>query len=297
MKFKPSRLNIFTLLNFYSLYLMIPENIRTVSVTHKQRCTICRSISLAPVLDLPQLPLTGIYVEGHERDDRFPKVDQTWMLCLECGHGQLKYIIDPEYLYEDTYTHRGGVSPIASGGNDFFTEFVNRVAGQQHFRLLVDVGCSDLYLLRKLRSRADQAVGVDPIWIGKNHVSPEGIRVIGKYVEQVNWGTELPEKPDFIVSAHSFKRLIQELGCTYLTHTFNFSFWSGTMLMAFTKQRPSVAIVAEKKNTPETALRAFSLFKNQLATLTDTLAHIEEPIWGYGGAQMLPTLAYHMGSY
>lgn len=339
------------MLNFYSLYLMIPENIRTVSVTHKQRCTICRSISLAPVLDLPQLPLTGIYVEGHERDDRFPKVDQTWMLCLECGHGQLKYIIDPEYLYEDTYTHRGGVSPIASGGNDFFTEFVNRVAGQQHFRLLVDVGCSDLYLLRKLRSRADQAVGVDPIWIGKNHVSPEGIRVIGKYVEQVNWGTELPEKPDFIVSAHtfehvneagaelarivdaaadnaliiievpgtdsmisalrfdqvfhqhinyysvaSFKRLIQELGCTYLTHTFNFSFWSGTMLMAFTKQRPSVAIVAEKKNTPETALRAFSLFKNQLATLTDTLAHIEEPIWGYGGAQMLPILAYHMDS-
>lgn len=325
--------------------------IRPASITTKQRCTVCRGINVVQVLDLPQLPLTGIYIEGHGKDDAYPKVNQAWMLCTDCGHGQLKYVIDPAYLYEDTYTHRGGVSPIASGGNDFFVEFVDQIAGQRHFRLLVDVGCSDLYLAKKLRQRAEQVVGIDPIWIQKDHISPEGIRVIGKYVEQVNWSAELPEKPDFVVSAHtfehiheagaelariidaaaddaliivevpgtdstiaalrfdqifhqhinyysvaSFKRLIHELGCTYIRHTFNYSFWSGTMLMAFTKRASHARPTDDPKITPENVLAAYEIFRKQISSFGESLRHVKEPIWGYGAAQMLPILAYHMNS-
>lgn len=326
--------------------------VRPLTVSRKQRCTVCRSVYLTSVFDLPQLPLTGIYTEGHATDSKYPTMDQAWMLCTDCGHGQLQNVIDPKYLYEDTYTHRGGVSPIASGGNDFFVEFLTAVAGRRRFTTLVDIGCSDLYLLKKLYSRAESAWGIDPIWIGKDHISPEGIRVLGKYVEEIDWASDVPTQPDLIVSAHtfehineagqelaraveaaaegalfiievpgtdsmlsalrfdqvfhqhinyysvaSFQRLIAELGCQYLAHTFNYSFWSGTMLMAFSKHSSSAASTPHPpKITPEKATAALARFTAQLHELMNTIAGVPEPLWGYGAAQMVPILAYHLKS-
>ena len=97
-------------------------------------------------------------------------------------------------------------------------------------------------------------------------------------------------------SVASFKRLIAELGCTYVAHTFNYSFWSGTMLMAFTKNSSAESSVVDQKITPESALHAYGQFSTQLAQLMYTIEHVKEPIWGYGGAQMAPILAYHMNS-
>ena len=325
---------------------------RSVAYKVKQRCTVCRGVSLVEVFDLPQLPLTGIYVDDHRGDSKYPKIDQAWMICEECGQGQLKNVLDKEYLYEDTYTHRGGLSPIAAGGNDFFVEFLNTVVGKRKFKAMVDIGCSDLYLLKKLRGRADKVWGVDPIWIGKDHLSPEGIEVIGKYVENIDWTDDISEKPDLIVSAHtfehideageelrraaeaaepgaifvvevpgadslvsalrfdqvfhqhlnyfsvgSFKRLIAELGCTYLTHKFNYSFWSGTMLMAFIKQSPAQTHkLVDEKLELVTVQRALTRFEAQIMELNEVVGWIKEPIWGYGAAQMAPLLAYHMKS-
>src|SRR3989344_1712250 len=111
---------------------------KPVEARRKTRCTICASHRVVSVLELPRLPLTGIYVDDHSRDDLYPEHDQAFLVCEDCGHGQLKYALDPAYLYEDTYTHRGGLSPIASSGNEFFASYLRELTGGRRFKHAVD---------------------------------------------------------------------------------------------------------------------------------------------------------------
>lgn len=317
----------------------------------KTTCSACYGANLEEILDLPNFPLTGIYVES--RDPNHTGIDQGFRICVDCGHGQLRNAVDPEILYDDTYTHRGGNSPIATGGNDFFVKFVNEVAGDRKFDLLLDIGCSDLYLLNHLKHLSPQSYGIDPVWIDQDTSDVGDINVIGAFVEDVDFDTALAGAPDLIVSTHTFehvdeprsqiervfdvakegalivievpgfdtmsklarfdqvfhqhinhfsissmRRLIQELGGTYVNHAYNYGFWGGTMITAFTKNAPSNQSVLD---TPQPSVEfvesRVAAFRRQIDGLFSYIEATEsENLYGYGAAQMLPALAYHMDS-
>ena len=99
-------------------------------------------------------------------------------------------------------------------------------------------------------------------------------------------------------SLASFKYLINSLGCSYVSHKYNYSYWGGTMLIAFEKTDNS-----ENYDNPETITReiidgSISRFKAQLSSFNDLIKiqRSMSKIYGYGGAQMLPTIAYHLNS-
>lgn len=317
----------------------------------RTQCAICGSGDLATVLELPKLPLTGIYVDVPPDDDRYAPVDQSLLLCRGCGHGQLRNILDPDFLYGDTYQHRTSGSPIATAGNDFFFDFLAGLSSGRRFQRVVDIGCNDLYLLRKLESLGEQLLGVDPIW--KNHEQPSGrIKVAGAFAERVDFSEQLGGPPDLIVSAHTFEhvvdpisllrhlvnaaapgalfvvevpgfdsllrlarfdqvfhqhlhyyslasfvRLVREVGACYVAHAFNYGYWGGTMLVAFAKTPMGASDANALPAREEEVVKRLAIFRNQLDI---ALEHLDRgsarPIYGLGAAQMLPVLAYHMGS-
>lgn len=321
-------------------------------VAQRTCCAVCDGMSLSTVLELPSLPLTGIYVPAGA-GDRYPPADQALLLCRDCGHGQLRDILDPGFVYGDAYRHRTSRSPIATQGNDFFDGFLRSVAGARRFKRVVDIGCNDLYLLRKLEPLADRLLGVDPIWKECERPAASKIKVVGEFAEQADLAAQLGGGPDLVVSAHTFEhvvdprpllrrllnvaaagalfvvevpgfdsllrlarfdqvfhqhlhyyslasfvRLVQESGAQYLSHAFNYSYWGGTMLVAFEKRRPAAHLDA--RGTPareKDVTEKYALFRRQLAAV---MAHIEgdgpSPIYGLGAAQMLPVLAYHLRS-
>lgn len=329
------------------------------SLIEKRRtaCAVCASGDLAQVLDLPQFPLTGIYV-ARPAPDRYPNVDQALLLCGVCGHAQLLNTLDPAYLYVDTYSHRTSISPIARDGNDFFFEFALAVAGGRHFNLILEVGCNDLYLLRKMQALGRRLVGVDPIW--KDIDPPTGgpVAVIPGFVETIDYRAALGDKPDLVISAHTFEhldepatelrrlmdaaadgavfivevpafdgllarcrfdqvfhqhlhyfsvasfvRLIDECGGEYITHRINHGYWGGTLLAAFRKppgRRATSQTCQHPVPQPPSCHqvgRQLQRFRHQLDGLTGAIDSLRDVRWyGYGGAQMVPTLAYHMGS-
>jgi hypothetical protein len=100
-------------------------------------------------------------------------------------------------------------------------------------------------------------------------------------------------------SLSSFERLIHEIGGEYLAHTFNYGYWGGTLLVAFRKAGTHKAQFETRFPAPKEDRFAWQLamFREQLAMcmrLIDSLEH--ETIFGYGAAQMLPTIAYHLKS-
>ncbi|TAL19565.1 methyltransferase domain-containing protein [Patescibacteria group bacterium] len=318
----------------------------------RDRCIVCGRAGLTEVLPLPALPLTGIFLQPGEDRSRYPNFDQALLFCDECGHGQLRFFIDPKVVYGSIYTHRSSRSPIAAGGNDFFAAFVGQVAAGRNFNRVVDIGCNDLYLLGKFRGRAAELIGIDPIWRGKAPPESGGARVIGKFAEEVDFEREAGGA-DLVLSAHTFEhvdsplaplaralaaaapgalfvievpsldtllanlrfdqvfhqhvnyfslasmsRLIRELGGEYLAHTYNYGYWGGTMLVAFRKPAGRPAPPPEfNRPARESIAESYARFREQMDLVRRALlAARHETIYGYGAAQMLPTLAYHLRS-
>ena len=98
-------------------------------------------------------------------------------------------------------------------------------------------------------------------------------------------------------SLASFLRLLQAVGADIAMHRENFHDW-GAIAVAFTRATPRRPFV---RSAPRPALRAISgrygLFRRQMAAASEVLAEWRGTrTYGYGAAQMLPVLAYHLGT-
>jgi SAM-dependent methyltransferase len=327
-----------------------------VSTSQRTTCSACGAAALEEILALPQLPLTGIFVDPAERRN-YPSFDQALMHCPVCGHGQLRESVDPAYLYQDTYTHRSSLSPISTRGNDFFLSFLNDVTAGRHFDSIAEIGCNDLYLLRKIADRGTHLAGFDPIWKDRVATDAGSIRVHGKYIEEIDPARDLAAPPDLVLSVHtlehvnhplnslrpifdhaqpgalflvevpsldtlvtigrfdqlfhqhlnyfslaSFHGMIRELGGEYVAHRYNYGYWLGTMMVAFRKPARSAngavsAVPAPSAPTIQDIRNGHARFREQLAGVRTSLERLIRqgtPAVGFGAAQMVPTLAYHM---
>ena len=96
-------------------------------------------------------------------------------------------------------------------------------------------------------------------------------------------------------SLASFLRLLRDVGADFVMHRENFHDW-GAIAVAFTRAAPLRSLV---RNAPRPAMPAISsrygLFRRQMAAASEVLAELRGTrIYGYGAAQMLPVLAYHL---
>lgn len=320
--------------------------------TEKQEvCGVCASKRLVEVLDLPQLPLTGIFIKRPQDGQKFKPIDQGWQLCQECGHAQLREVVAGEYLYGDSYSHRGGESPIAKRGLDYFAEWILDIFSSRTFSRVLDVGCNDGYLLKLLSPKAKRLAGIDPIWTDRDFRLTKKIMIRGGWATADNMCQEdLGGQPDLITATHVFEhlanpsevlagllvgaaddaivvievpsfdtmlklcrfdqifhqhinyfslaslaRMIAEAGGYYITHAYNYSLWGGTIMIALGKMKTSKRTNFAMPQLAHVKQR-YQVFQGQLQGFQGMLAGINEPLYGFGAAQILPMLAYHMDS-
>ncbi len=181
------------------------ENIAFKMRTH---CVICGAASCEALIDLPQFPLTEIYVE-QKVTQKIGLVDQKFHFCQTCGHGQLANLIDKNILYGHCYRTRTSSSPSAVGALDVFADFIENILGDRKVKTLLEVGCNDIYFLNKLKDKADVLYGIDPILKDKeNQVSDSKIKLIGDFFENVDLKA-VRIKADIILSSHTFEHVEQ----------------------------------------------------------------------------------------
>lgn len=92
----------------------------------------------------------------------------------------------------------------------------------------------------------------------------------------------------------SFMRLLTFVDGKYLIHRTNFHDW-GAMAVAFSRGNTTTPLPARGWSTDEIADR-YQLFRRQVRNAGEILRVLANraPIYGYGAAQMLPVLGYHM---
>jgi cyclopropane-fatty-acyl-phospholipid synthase len=320
----------------------------------KTECSVCGSSFLDQSIDLPNLPLTGVYCDSSKDLSSYLFHDQGLKICLDCGHGQLSKILDPSLIYDKTYFHRSSSSNIAKFGNDCFLDFINLILGDGTVECILEVGANDLYLLNKIKHKAKSAIAVDPIWANDGYPEDVGIAVIGKFIENLE-ASDLPVKPNVVIaiqtfehlvdprgqllrilemadddaicflevpgfdallnsyrfdqifhqhiqyfSLHSMLRLIQEVGCEYIGHVVNCRYWGGALGVAFKKVKSKNRTKEAIRTLPIPADAVKNAFIHFQFKMTEVMRLAESvssgKIYGFGAAQMVPTLAYHMNS-
>jgi len=167
-------------------------------------CNICSKNDLEELINMPKMPITGIYLNKKNLDDNL--YDQAFNYCKNCGHGQLKNVLDPDIIYNDSYTHRTSKSEISKSGNDFLLKTIESVVGNKIFKQTLEVGCNDLYLINGLSNKAQNLVGIDPIWKDKDFIADDKISIYGKFIEELDESI-FHNPPDLIVSSHTFEHI------------------------------------------------------------------------------------------
>ena len=115
-------------------------------------------------------------------------------------------------------------------------------------------------------------------------------------VHRLRFDQVFHQHPQYFTLA-SFRRLIQEVGGVYLSHWENYHDW-GALLVAFAKGgkgQEQRGEIVEPTFDVSAIRERYAIFRRQLSTANDTLKSLEgTTIYGYGAAQMLPVLAYHL---
>lgn len=95
----------------------------------------------------------------------------------------------------------------------------------------------------------------------------------------------------------SFRRLIEEVGGEYIAYRESYHDW-GALLVAFTKKARHNSISNNNAVSPysiDTICQKYNVFQQGLSVVRDVLKSFEgTTVYGYGAAQMLPILAYHL---
>ncbi|MBI5741884.1 MAG: methyltransferase domain-containing protein [Nitrospirae bacterium] len=98
---------------------------------------------------------------------------------------------------------------------------------------------------------------------------------------------------------HSFRKLLEEAGGEYISHRQNHHNW-GTLLVAFRKRRTGevkcCGDVPEVFNM-SAIRRRYDIFRRQMSASNEVLESFRNTtVYGYGAAQMLSVLSYHLGN-
>ncbi|MFC1559509.1 methyltransferase domain-containing protein [Candidatus Margulisiibacteriota bacterium] len=181
---------------------------KNISLKKRNNCLVCGTKHSSPVFKMPKFPLTEIYVE-QKVSEKLGFIDQEFHLCTKCGHGQLANVVDPEVLYGSCYkTRTEGTTAVPAV--DTFLDFVNDILdknGIKTVETIFEIGCNDVYTLKKMKKRAKVLYGVDPILKGKEStINDDKIKVIGDFFENVDV-KGLGLKMGVVLSSHTLEHI------------------------------------------------------------------------------------------
>lgn len=171
------------------------------------KCGISEADDFHVLWKLPSLPLTERF--GSFKSKSFLTFDQELVISLPTGHVQLNRQLNPHILYSaSVYSFRTADSCKSKGSVQFFLDFLKNFSTGHRFSSAVDVGGNDLSVARYLIRIAEHCSVIDPICSEMDGKVIDGIKVFGRFVEQVDMSSDLP-RPDLVICRHTLEHIAQ----------------------------------------------------------------------------------------
>lgn len=169
-------------------------------LNNKKECIACGSSNLNNVLDLGlQAPANNLLDDVNDKDYKvFPLgIDA----CGECGHGQLSYFVDPEYLFKNYY-YVSSTSKTMKDHMDKLATFVLNLKGKN--TSVLELGSNDGLFLKCLNEVGiNDVIGVDPAENIAKEANDNGFKTIVGFWPEA--GSSLKEESyDVVIGQNVF---------------------------------------------------------------------------------------------
>ena len=168
-------------------------------------CGVCGNKKIVKLTTFKNFPLTGIFIR--KRNLKVPKNNLIIGYCSRCYHIQLKKFVDKKILYNSKYSTRTSNSHLSKQAYNFLKNFILKSLKTKNFGKIVEIGCNDVTMLKKFSKNAVFALGIDPIWINKKYKNSKKFKVIGKYIENIDFKKDINFSPDIIFSTHNLEHI------------------------------------------------------------------------------------------
>ncbi len=170
-----------------------------------KQCGISGTTDFHSLWQLPGLPLTERF--GPYNPDHGLAFDQELLISIPNGHVQLRHQVEPKVLYNSSeYSFSTAGSVKSRSDVSFFIAYLQKFTAGHSFKSAVDVGGNDLFVIRELHGMAEYSAVVDPICASIDGRTIDGIKVFGRFVEDVDFSQEMPP-PDLLICRHTLEHI------------------------------------------------------------------------------------------
>ena len=129
-------------------------------VTRKD-CVLCQSSSIKEVLNFGKTPLANSYPsKKNTRENFFPLV---CCFCEDCGHLQLKYLVNPNIMFKN-YMYVSGTSKVlVEHFKNYFLSIQKKINLNKSRDKILDIACNDgTFLNFFIKGGFKNVIGVEP---------------------------------------------------------------------------------------------------------------------------------------
>lgn len=144
-----------------------------------RHCRICGGRDLLRVLDLGETPLANAFVDPAHQDGPEPYFPLQVLRCAGCGLVQLSIVVRPEVLFSHYLYATSASAPMADHFALLAEELVRRHASAGS--LVIEIGSNDGVLLRSLRDRGANVLGIEPARNLADAASAEGLETWAEF--------------------------------------------------------------------------------------------------------------------
>ena len=135
-------------------------NFRKKKIIQKKKCVLCGSSELKKAMDFGKTPLANSYPRKKNIKETY--FNLSCILCKNCGHLQLKELINPKILFEN-YLYVSGTSKVLK---KHFEQYSSKMI--KKFKLIknskiLDIACNDgTFLENFVKKKFINVIGVEP---------------------------------------------------------------------------------------------------------------------------------------
>ena len=152
-------------------------------VTEQNYSVLKKESKLESIWKLPNLPLTeafGAY------DPQFPTFNQEVMMCSETGHVQLRFVVDPAFLYTtENYNFATLPTPKINTEIDYLLEKLDIKGHISINSKILEIGGNNLQIANLLKGKYKKYVVCDPVLEDEVSINGDPIDTWGDLLENV----------------------------------------------------------------------------------------------------------------
>jgi NDP-4-keto-2,6-dideoxyhexose 3-C-methyltransferase len=173
--------------------------------TKIERCRICGNSELAPVLDLGQQMLTGVFPAKRDADVTVGPLRLVKCVGGEeaCGLLQLEHSYDLGEMYGENYGYRSGLNPSMVAHLGRKVERISELVSLDPGDLVVDIGSNDSTTLRAYSQPGLTLVGIDPTGTKFREYYPDHVDLIPDFFSSALLESRFPGRKAKVVTSFS----------------------------------------------------------------------------------------------